>query len=230
MMRSRFMLVPLLLIVLILSACGADEATRTPTAGAPLLSVSFDEAGSWEEGRFPADSADPDSVLAISDGRYQIDHRAGRSSSFAWGTGGEAVQNVIVEVETEQISSENDNLYGVLCRLSADDRGRWSGYALLISGDGHYGIAEFANNSLNFLLSWHQSDAIKQGRAANTIRAVCVDDYLAIYANGEFLGEVKNDQYSGAGQVGLMAGITKENSASIAFDNLAVFEGTLSKK
>lgn len=229
-MRLRSILFFLLVLTLILSACGGDDASRTATKGNSLLAVSFEEAGSWEEARLPADSDTPDSVLAISDGRYQIDHQAGRSSSFAWGTGGEAYQNVIIEVETEQISSENDNLYGVLCRLSSDDRGRWSGYALLISGDGHYGIAEFSNNSLSFLLAWHQSDEIKQGRAKNTIRAVCVDDYFAIYANGKFLGEVKNDQYPDAGQVGLIAGITKENAASIAFDNLAVFEGAISKK
>jgi hypothetical protein len=229
-MRLRLISISLLVLALVLSACsGDDKASRTPTKGAELLTVLFDEAGTWEESRFPADAADPDSVLAISEGRYQIDHQAGRSSSFAWGTGGDDYQNVIIEVDAEQLSPEDDNLYGVLCRLTMDERGRWSGYALLISGDGHYGIAEFSNNSLNFLLAWHQSDAINQGSAKNTLRAVCVDDKLMIYANDKFLGEVKDDQYSAAGQVGLIAGITKEHAVSIAFDNLVVFEGSLSQ-
>ena len=40
------------------------------------------------------------------------------------------------------MNEEKDNLYGVLCRLGTDSRDNTTGYALLISGDGHYGIAE----------------------------------------------------------------------------------------
>jgi hypothetical protein len=102
-----------------------------------------------------------------------------------------------------------------------------SGYVLLISGDGHYGIAELSRNSLDFLLEWHQSDAINTGEAANTIRAECVDDYLAVYANGEFLGEVEDSGYLRAGQVTLVAGVSPDATVSVAFDDLTVTEATL---
>jgi hypothetical protein len=144
-----------------------------------------------------------------------------------WGAGGDAYENVIIEVEAEQLSPEKDTLYGAMCRLVTDDSGNTTGYALLVSGDGQYGIAEVNGRSLSFLLDWHQSKTIKQGQAVNTIRAVCVDNYLAVYANGKFLGDVTSDTYRRPGQVGLIAGVTGGAEVYVAFDNLAVYDGSL---
>jgi hypothetical protein len=210
---------------LILAACSEDDPAREVTQGEELFAVGFDAPGTWEEGAYPADA--PTSILTIADGRYEIEHRAEGSSSFTWGAGGEDYQNVIVEVNAEQLSDENDNLYGVACRLAENSDGSQNGYALLISGDGHYGIATIRNDTLNFLLDWHQSDAIHQGQAANTIRAVCVDDYLAIYANGTFLGDVTDSTYLRPGQVGLVAGVTRDSAVRIAFDDLTGYDGAL---
>lgn len=215
-------------LVLLLAACGGDDdASKSPVTGDEVFRAVFDEPGPWDTGTRTDENGDPLSSLAVVDGRYQIDHMAARSSSFVWGAGGEAVENAIIEVDVEQLSAEKDNLYGVACRLAADERGDTSGYALLLSGDGHYGIAEIRSQSLSFLLEWHQSDVIEQGAASNTIRAVCVDDYLAVYANGKFLGEITDDTYRRAGQVGLLAGVTAEADVSVAFDNLVVYEGAL---
>jgi len=224
-MRIRSLAPLLLLGALVLGACGSDDPSRKVTQGDTLFTVSFDEPGAWEEGAYPVESSPPDSTLAVADGRYRIEHRAARSSSFTWGVGGEPAGNVIVEVEAAQASAEDDNLYGVLCRVQTDDSGATRGYALLISGDGHYGIAMFERGALSFLLEWHQSDAIHQGQANNTIRAVCVDDYLAVYANGTFLGDVTDSALGGPGQVGLIAGVKRESTVTVTFDNLAVYEG-----
>jgi hypothetical protein len=227
-MKQRTGLGVTVALVILLAACGGGyDPSKTAVKGADVFSATFDEPGGWETGTRTDETGALLSSLAVVAGRYQIDHTAGRSSSFVWGAGGDAVENVIIEVETEQLSQEKDNLYGVACRLAADDRGDTGGYALLISGDGHYGIAEIRNQSLSFLLAWHQSDAIKQGAASNTIRAVCVDDYFAVYANGTFLGEIKDSMYRRAGQVGLVAGVTGDSQVSVTFDTLVVFEGTL---
>lgn len=217
----------LLGIALALAACGSDKPARQVIEGDIVLSESFDALATWEQGVYPPDAATPISQLAVREGRYEVTHRAERTASFAWGAGVDAPQNVIVDVGAEQLSAEKDNLYGVLCRLAQDERENWSGYALLISGDGHYGIADLSRDSLGFILDWHQSDAIRQGQALNTVRAVCVDDYLALYANGKFLGEVKDSRYQRAGQVGLIAGVTAGGEVRIAFDNLTLFAGSL---
>jgi hypothetical protein len=232
-MGRRALVLSIILITagFVLAACSDDEPNKSVTQGDELLSVTFDEPGTWEEGSFPAGD-EPTSTLAIREGRYQIDHQAVEDTSFIWGEGGseilgEDAENVIIEVQTEQLSAEKDNIYGVLCRLGEDSRGA-TGYALLISGDGHYGIAELRSNNLSFLLDWHQTDAIHQGEATNTIRAICVDDYLALYVNDTFLGDVTDNMYYRSGPVGLLAGVTKGETVSIAFDNLAVYEGMLS--
>jgi len=146
--RPGLVLVSLLAAALILAACGASKPSETVTRGQELLSVAFDKPGSWEEGTYPPGAATPDSTLAITGGRYQMDLRAGQSASFTWGAGGGRYENVVIEVDTEQISGEKDNLYGVACRLNTDAQGETTGYVLLISGDGHYGIAGLSNNAL----------------------------------------------------------------------------------
>jgi hypothetical protein len=216
-----------LAMVLILAGCGSDEPAHTAVQGVELFAVDFATPGTWEEGVYTDENGDPQATLAIHDGRYQIDFHAGPSASVTWGVGGDAYENVIIEVDTEQLSPEKNTLYGAMCRLVTDEFGNTTGYALLISGDGHYGIAEVRGRSLSFLLDWHQSKTIKQGQAANTVRAVCVDDYLAVYANGKFLGDVTTSTYNRPGQVGLIAGVTGEAEVSVAFDNLAVYEGSL---
>ncbi len=213
--------------MLILAACGSDDPDKNAVTGNVLLTETFDEAGVWEEGAYPTDAATPDAKLTITEGRYQIDFSADRSAALTWGSGDEAYTDVIIEVDIEQLSAEDDNIYGVACRLEEDADGNATGYVLLLSGDGHYGIAELSRRSLDFLPEWHQSDVLKQGQAPNTLRAVCVDDYLAVYANGEFLGDVRDDQFQRAGQVALVAGVSDGAAISVAFDDLTIYEGTL---
>ncbi len=227
-MHKRFwLIVGALLLAALLAACGNSNPSREVQQGDVLLREDFAAGAQWETGRFPADAEDPTAVLAVEDGRYRIDYRAGGSASLTWGLGGDEYENVVVEVTTEQLSAEDDNLYGVGCRMVTDERGDVSGYVLLISGDGHYGIAELSRRSLDFILEWHQTDAIHQGQATNTLRAVCVDDYLALYVNDEFLGEVQDDRYGRAGQIALVAGAAEDTAVSVTFDDLAVYEGAL---
>lgn len=229
-MRRQVILLALIVLAAVgLTACGSDDPDYIVSTGDELFGVTFDENSAWETGRYPVDADDPNALLAIDDGRYRIDYRADRSASLTWGAGGESYENVVIEIDTELIGGTDDNLYGVACRLVEDDAGDASGYVLLISGDGHFGIAELSRRSLEFVLEWHQSDTIKQGAAQNTLRAVCVDDYLAIYANGEFLGDVKDDRFLREGQIALVAGTIEGETISVTFDNLIVYEGSLTK-
>ena len=227
-MHKRFWLViGAVLLGGLLAACGNAAPSRNVQQGAALLREDFQTADGWETGSFPADAEDPAAILEVADGRYRIDYRAEESPSLTWGLGGSVYENVVVEVTVEQLSDADDNLFGVGCRMATDERGDVSGYVLLISGDGHYGIAELSLRSLDFILEWHQTSVIRQGQATNTLRAVCVDDYLALYANGEFLGEVQDNRYARAGQIALVAGAAKDTTVSVAFDDLAVYEGAL---
>lgn len=217
--------------MLALAACSGDAEPLIKT-GAILSTDTFETSGVWEEGSYPADAPTPDSALAVRDGRYVLEHRAGRTASFTWGAGGESYQDVVIEVEVEQLSGDKDNLYGVGCRLAGDAPGEQTGYVFLIGGDGHFGIGELDDQILTFdgLLPWRQSGVIKQGAATNTIRAACLGDTLALSVNGEFLGSVTSRAYRRAGHVGFFAGAGARQSIVVAFDNLTLSEGSVQTK
>jgi hypothetical protein len=115
-----------------------------------------------------------------------------------------------------------------MCRVNAEGEG----YAFLISSDGFGAIAAVIKGSsergsLNLIDEWSENDAINPGQSENTIRAVCIDDYLALYVNGEFVGDVEDERFADSGQAGLIAGLLVENpdeagEVIIEFDDLRV--------
>jgi hypothetical protein len=72
-------------------------------------------------------------------------------------------------------------------------------------------------------VDWTSSDKIRKGPAQNTIRAVCLNDYLALYINGAFMGDTIDDTYT-SGQVGLVGAAASRLGITVEFDNLAVSE------
>jgi len=218
----------LVILAAILAACSSEDHLKIES-GALLATDTFEAGGVWEEGAYPADAPTPDAALAIRDGRYVLAYRASRTASFTWGTGGDIYADVIIEVEAEQLSDDKDNLYGVGCRLAGETPDTQTGYVFLISGDGHYGIAELNGQILTFdgLLPWRQSGAIRQGAATNTIQAACLGDTLALTVNGEFLGSADGSAYRRAGQIGFFAGADAGATIEVAFDNLRLLEGSL---
>ena len=95
------------------------------------------------------------------------------------------------------------------------------GYVFLIQGSGAFAIMRASGRNLTPLVDWTPHDAINRGVARNHLRAVCADDYLALYINDQFVGDATDDTYSG-GQVGLAASATNRLGTRIAFDNLTV--------
>lgn len=223
----------MMLLLLALAACGG-EASQSPVKGDRIDAETFEDAAGWETGIFAREDAGdavntPESTLAVQDGRYRITYYAGPAASFIWGAADAnrpTARDVIIEVETEQLSADENNLYGVMCRLSETASGM-RGYAFLISGDGYYAIAELTGRDLEFLLEWRQSGALNEGQASNALQAVCVGDYLALYANGEFLGQVTDAAFGAEGHAALIAGAEADHMIDVAFDNLVVYAGTL---
>lgn len=95
------------------------------------------------------------------------------------------------------------------------------GYLFLIQGNGQFAIMRSRGRNLTPLVNWQQSNKINQGAARNSIRAVCVGTYLAMYINGEFVADATDDTYR-EGQVGLAASAATRLGTVIEFDNLSV--------
>ncbi|NWG16061.1 MAG: hypothetical protein HXY41_05440 [Chloroflexi bacterium] len=95
------------------------------------------------------------------------------------------------------------------------------GYLFLVEGAGRFAIMRARGRSVVPLVDWTSSDKIKTGAALNTLRAVCLDDYLALYVNGEFVGDAIDDTYN-RGQVGLAAAAASRLGLTVEYDNLTV--------
>jgi hypothetical protein len=57
----------------------------------------------------------------------------------------------------------------------------------------------------------------------NRIRAVCIGERLALYANSQLLVEVEDDDIS-KGVVGLIAGTRQQDGLEALFDNFIIIE------
>jgi hypothetical protein len=175
-----------------------------------LLEDDFSDPGSgWAEAETESRRA------GYRDGYYFITALEGS----AWSWPGITETDVVIEVEATQAYAgpENDNSYGVLCRLQSDS----DGYFLRISGDGYYSIAKRLDGELELLVNWATSDVIRQGNSTNLIRAVCDGSTLTLEVNGQVLAETTDSDFA-EGDVGLVVGTYEEDATEVHFDDLLV--------
>ncbi len=203
-----------LTMILLLGACGGPS--QEYETGDVLLTESFDEAAAWET--YVADGVD----FQVVDGVYRV--QTG-DEGYIWGLNDAEHDNVVIEVTANQASSFENNAYGIMCRADTSNNG--DGYYFLISGDGYYAISKGEGDDVNDIVEWTTSSAINQGQASNTIRAVCIDNYLALYVNGKFVTDTEDSDYA-SGYAGFAATAFDGGSTDITFDNLTITAASLS--
>ena len=213
-MKMKTLILALLLLI-VLAACGGPEPTHEPIVGEVMLSQTFDTEDSWEI------YSDANSDLKVVDGVYQIEIN---DAGFIWGQNEIKTEDVIIEVEANQLSSFDDNGYGIICRSDANNNG--DGYYFLISGDGYASIRKGNGADVSALTEWEESSAINTGEAGNKIKAVCVGDYIALYVNDEFVAEATDSTFP-SGFTALTAVANEGGTARITFDNLNIWKATL---
>lgn len=181
------------------------------------LREGFDQSYAWEQYTDAARGIQ----LGVEDGVY-----AARIAQpgIIWGLNAQQHTDVVIQVDTEQRSDALDNGYGLMCRATESNNG--DGYYFLISGDGAFTIRRGMTDTFETLIAWTPHDAIQQGRAINRIRAVCIGDYLALYANGQFLGETRDRRYT-HGYAGLVVAATQAGASDVSFDALTIWAASL---
>jgi hypothetical protein len=74
------------------------------------------------------------------------------------------------------------------------------------------------------LVEWKKAtNVIHIGIDKNAIRAVCLDDSLALYVNDKLLIETHDDTYQ-SGYAGLAVAAASNGGSDVAFDNLATYK------
>lgn len=182
-------------------------------AGSQILDESFDFLNAWE------DSSGREGNREVRNGRYEM--RLLESDLIYTGLGTTEYNNVIMTVDTQGLSAEPNDGYGLVCRASDEE----NGVHFYISSDGFWRIFAFDNGRARPFMPWTASDLINQGEnASNRITAVCVDNYFALYINGELVGEAQDDRFT-SGLAGMSVIVFEEDSeVFIAFDNLRIWE------
>ena len=204
----------------LLPACASIQemvsGIQKPRTGFRFLELlAKDEFDSGEHWRQYGDGAD--FFLGVRAGRYHIDFR-GRQ--YVWSQRDGDFDDIVIEAEATQVSGYDHSAYGLACRLDPGNRGR--GYFFLISGDGYASIRWSDGRSLEPIVSAAPSHHIKRGAARNRLRAVCVEDYLALWVNGEFVTDAR-DRRAARGAVGLAGVMNYEGKRlSVEFDDLKI--------
>jgi hypothetical protein len=96
-------------------------------------------------------------------------------------------------------------------------------YFLAISSDGYYGIGKVKEGIQELLGSSKMppSEVIVKGQSRNHLRADCIADQLALYANGHLLASAQDAEFI-RGRVGLMAGTLGAGAVDVLYDNFSV--------
>jgi hypothetical protein len=204
------------LVALLIAAC-KPQPTRRIALGDVLLEEDFSQASAWEGYIDPARNVD----FHIEDGFYRAQARGG---GLMWALNVQMHTNVVIQVDTEQLSEYDNNAYGLMCRAAPANNG--DGYYFMISGDGMYTLRRGSQDQVGALIEWTYSDAIQQHTSINRIRSVCIDDYLALYINGQFVAET-HDSYFIRGYTGLTAAVPEGGEVDVTFDQLKIWSAEL---
>jgi hypothetical protein len=216
----------LVLAALLCAGCGGEgESAPVPVPERPVQTgdilemYPFNDTGSFELGDFSP------SILGVVGGTYRI--AAAGNAGVLWGQTrvGTSWSDAVVEVRARFEAGPADASLGVMCR--ADPRGSGRGYLFAITPAGHFFILRGQESYFAVLLEGDAPPGILGGRD-DTIRGVCLDRYLAMYANGVFLGAVEDRTYS-SGVVGLAAAPGAGGEPVTAdFDDLMVLQAWFS--
>jgi hypothetical protein len=215
----------LLFILLILtSSCLVTPETfqsdKLPSVGYRYLDLiadeTFDSVGEWR-----TYDGGENLYMNVEDGVYRINLS---QRQIVWTQAPIQHDNAVIEATVTQGSDYNHNAFGIACRLSPSNNGR--GYYFLISDDGYYTIRWNNGRSLDNIVPATPSSAIKTGQS-NIIRAVCIDDYLALWINDEFVAEAY-DKKSSNGVIGLSGVMNYDGrNLTVEFDDLKVWNAML---
>jgi hypothetical protein len=205
-----------MLIICTLLSCQSRAGggpSRSVFAGEQRTAYYFqDDAGGWDTFSLDSDAA----IFRLNVGTLEGAVVANRG--YVWSLNNQNHTNIIVNATLRQTQGVLGASMGVMCR--ADAAG--NGYYFLISSDGQFNIslATDARSALVPLVPWQSSSVVKQGYMTNEIRAVCHDDYLALFVNDVFVAEAVDTRFT-QGELGVTLAAVNA-TAWVQFDDVLI--------
>ncbi|MBP7998420.1 MAG: hypothetical protein KA314_04290 [Chloroflexi bacterium] len=138
-----------------------------------------------------------------------------------WTNPGKDMDDLVLRVQTRQVSGPDDNAFGAICRYQNES----NFYVFLISGDGYYVIGKYQTGQPVQYISgngqFQYSDAINQGTAVNDVEISCIGNQLSLRVNGIALATVTDPTFV-RGDIGLGASPLEPGTTIVEFDDVAV--------
>lgn len=202
----------------------SSTSTPTPVAAITVTPVPQPDA------LYADDFSDPSSGWDVNDGDNSTVGYTGSGKYFiaiktdgyaSWANPKKLFSDVSIEVNASVVSGDQDTEYGIICRYQDGS----NFYVLQVAADGTAAIRKKENGEQFKVISgngeWTSSDAINQGVADNTLKAVCSGNTLTLYVNGTQVAEATDDSFS-SGDVGLFAGTFGVAGARVEFSDFVV--------
>lgn len=206
-----------LVCLLLAAACQPAQPSEEYRTGDVLLEEDFSQPFAWEAHA----SGDGSTDLRVEDGVYRMTLQG---PGYNWANNIQPHTDVVIEVYASQLVPDAKDAYGVVCR--ADPGGGGGGYYFYITADGYWSIRRAQGRTVTSLVDFTRSEAITTGQSINLVRALCIEDYLALYVNDQFVGEVRDSNYVN-GVSGFSLAVPEETTGDVSFDNLRIIEARL---
>lgn len=211
----------LAIVFILLSAClplAPIEAPRSTTVSERVLNESFDSTEAWTvyntDGLF----------MDIVENSFQAE--LGWPGHFAWSSNHQDYENTILEVDITWLSDYEQGIVGIICR--GQENG--NGYYVLISYDGNFSIRRGGQYTDDALRKWQGHRDIPRDGSPIRMRVICIDDYLGLYINGEYIDGAVDSRFN-RGSIGLVLGLPPNTNGNdivaVQFDNLRVWKAEL---
>ncbi len=222
MSNKRFLSIPLLMLLVLLSACQLPTPVPAMPASPPTAvsasgdTLFFDDFSNRVTGWDRFTSAE--GTMDYDGGGYRFLVNA-LQTNF-WSTPGKDYSDVRLEVDVAKISGPDENRFGLICRYIDSNY-----YFFMLSSDGFYTIGKYIASNAMLLgqTEMQSSDSIQQGFAVNHLRADCVGNTLTLYVNGSQVASVQDADFP-RGDIGLLVGTFAEPGVDIMFDNFVALQ------
>ncbi|MHB0922682.1 MAG: hypothetical protein ACYC3H_01795 [Bellilinea sp.] len=198
----------------------------TPPASDPTTKLgAADWSDSMDNGNYWPTGADQFTDVAFANGSMGL---TGLTTTDGWRMTYPELDNFYIETVFQVNDCSGADRYGIIARvpvLTSPDRGYMFGFTC----DGKYSLRRWnasigAKGEMVNLIDWKTSAAINTGSTqTNRMGLMAVGDRLILYANGQNIGEVKDNTFS-KGYFGIFVGARETEDFSIRVDQIRVWE------
>ena len=205
-------LLPVLLFLLLLSACAPSATPVVPVAspGTVLYQEEFeDNTSGWDR------VSNENGIMDYDGGGYRM--LIQKPDISMWSTPEKNLGDVRSEADVSRLSGPEENRAGLICRYQDGNY-----YFFLISNDGYYGVGKFTGGQAILLgqTEMQPTDLIQKD-AVNHLRADCVGNTLTFFINNNQVLQVQDSDFA-SGDVGLLAGAFSQPGVDVLFDHFTV--------